>query len=88
MMTIWKFPLTTTDEQVVQMPRNAVILSAQVQGQDICLWAMVNPESPKEGRHIRIVGTGHPFPEGRYCKFIGTVQLEGGSLVFHVFEKR
>lgn len=85
-MQIWKFPLHLTDRQVVSMPSGAKILSAQAQHGKVTLWAMC--DQSREERQLRtllIIGTGHPVPDD-CCEFIGTVQFEGGSLVFHVFE--
>lgn len=65
------------------MPRNAEILCAQVQRENICIWVRVADERSKEERHFQMCGTGHVAPDGKY---IGTVQFEGGALIFHIFE--
>lgn len=86
MPTIWKFTLQPTDSQVIDMPAGAKVLTAAVQGYDVCLWAEVNPESPSRPRRFRMFGTGHPMPSepGLY---VGTAILSGGSLVLHVYEQ-
>lgn len=86
-MTIWKYRLETTDLQIIDIPRGATFLSVQVQERfGPCMWALVNEESPKFGHRIRIFGTGHPMDSiGGY---VGTYQLSGGALVFHVFVER
>lgn len=84
MRTIYKYPLRLADRQFVAMPCDAEILSVQVQGQDICLWAIVSPDAKMEVRYFHIVGTGHEMPECR-TSFVGTVQL--GSFVGHVFSE-
>ena len=86
--TIWKFELETTDNQTLKMPVGAEILTVQTQSDKPCLWALVDPNAEKEGRFIEIFGTGHPvgYDMGIDRKYIGTYQLHGGSLVFHVFE--
>lgn len=84
-MTIWKFPVLVTDAQVVIMPRGAQFLTLQVQNEEPCLWAMVDPELPKEKRYLLTIGTGSNFPPV-IDKYVGTYQLDGGALVFHVFE--
>jgi hypothetical protein len=85
--TIWKFPLVVTDKQVVEMPRGAKILCVQMQGEKPCIWALVDPKTPRSiGRRFSIYGTGHPI-QGGPGKFIGTFQMNGGSLVFHLFEE-
>jgi len=50
--TIWKFTLDLVDEQQVSLPKDAEILSVQVQNGNICLWALVNPEAEKETRYF------------------------------------
>lgn len=89
MKTIWKFPLPVTDFQKIEMPKGAEVLSAQVQGVSLCLWAMVDPEAETELRGFWIIGTGHPIEhEKNLGRFIGTTQMYNGSLIWHVFEHR
>lgn len=82
--TIWKFPLAITDEQTIEMPHGASILRVDMQSDQCCLWALVRPSNPKEGRAIQIYGTGRQMPDlpGVYH---GTFMTRG--LVFHVFER-
>lgn len=86
--SIWKFGLETTDNQEIEMPIGAEILTVQTQHEQPCLWALVHPSAEKEIRHFEVFGTGHEvsYPTGTDRKYIGTYQLHGGSLVFHVFE--
>ena len=84
-MVIWKFPLALTDFVSVEMPENAVVLSVDNQDGVLCLWAMVEPDMPKDVRHFSIVGTGNPMPAG-LKKFIGTVLMP--PYVWHVFERQ
>lgn len=86
--TIWKFPLTVADVQHVAMPTGAEILCVQTQHEGPCLWVRVDPSATMEKRSIAIVGTGHPAPEPSDGDYIGTFQIHGGALVFHVFAKR
>jgi hypothetical protein len=66
------------------MPKGSEILDAQIQGDTLCLWAIVNPIEEEEDRKIHIVGTGNLFPEIECC-YLGTVQ--DGNFVWHVFEE-
>lgn len=86
MRRIFKYPLQITDIQYVMMPKGAEILSVAVQNEIVCLWALVNPELQYVSREIRIVGTGNPAPDGN-VRFIGTVLMLDGQLVWHVFEE-
>lgn len=83
-MTIWKFPLTVTDEQVIDIPAGAKLLSVQTQLGIPCLWALVEPTNRKEKRRFFMNGTGHEVDHA--CPFIGTFQINGGILVFHLFD--
>lgn len=83
-MIIYKYPIRVAPEQYVDMPSAARILSVQVQHDTLCLWAVIDPEAPVHPRMIRVVATGKTFDnDGAY---LGTVQLERGQFVFHVFE--
>jgi uncharacterized protein with FMN-binding domain len=83
-MTIWKFPLEVTDEQVVRLPTGAQILCVQVQGTTPCLWAKVDPmAAPKEWRVVTR-GTGNPA-KANDGSYVGTYQMHSGRLIFHVF---
>jgi len=84
MHTIWKYELKITDTNHVMMPEASKILTAQMQGNVLCIWAMVAPSSPLRERVIRIVGTGNPFRDAQNCRYIASVQER--VFVWHVFE--
>lgn len=86
--TIWKYPLQVTDSQTVAMPKASRILTVKTQAGQPCLWAWVDSEAPLEKRTFETFGTGHPMPSSRAREHIGSYQLNGGALVFHVFEVR
>ena len=87
MNKIYKYELSITDFQFINLPRNAVILHVGEQGDaQLYLWALVVPERHIEKRVIRIVGTGHPLEDDISDEtHLGTVQMSNG-LVWHVFE--
>ncbi len=82
--TIWKYPVTP-DHWTQLMPVDAEILSVQVQQKEVQMWVLVDPDAIRKGREFEVYGTGHSIPENP-GKFIGTFQLEGGTLVFHLFD--
>ena len=87
--TIWKFQIEARSYNRIEMPVGATILSAQYQEntESLCVWALVNPNARgKKVRVIRVIGTGHEVESG--LKFIGTVQLDKGETVVHVFEQK
>ncbi len=84
MEKIYKYVLEITDEQVITMPAPLKILSAQIQDDQLCLWALVTPNAPMENLPVAIVGTGHPFDYiWEKWEYLNTVQ--DGPLVWHVF---
>lgn len=88
MKTVWKFPLAVTNEQRIDLPAGARLLTVQPQGEGVCLWALCDSEAEREPRMIVILGTGHQAPEENLwqLKYISTFQLQDGALVFHAFE--
>lgn len=82
---VWKYPIPLEDWPELPMPLGADVLCVQMQGDMPCLWARVDPDAAKTIRQFRWAGTGHQLtPDvGRY---VGSVQMMGGALVFHLFE--
>lgn len=86
MLSIWKFPVEPGDDIKVEMPKGAKILCVQEQFDGPCLWALVETENEKEERRFELYGTGHKVLM-TLKNYIGTFQLRGGHLVFHLFER-
>jgi len=85
---IWKYEISP-DRTEVDLPSGAEILSVQVQRGVVCMWALVNTQNKTERRYFEIFGTGNKVPVdmGIFRKFIGTFQIDGENLVFHLFER-
>lgn len=82
-LSVWKFPLAVTDEQVIVVPDGATPLHVDVQDRVLCIWVLVSPyEAPAE-QTIRIYGTGHKVDSDLSQFHVGTVLI--GLLVWHVF---
>lgn len=84
---IYKYPLQIVDAQELWLPNGAQVLTAQVQHGALQLWALVSPSGLTERVRLRIVGTGHVFPDADQWRYLSTVQVDGGVLVFHVFQE-
>lgn len=90
MKKIYKFKLTAHQKQSVAMPKNAKILHADEQHGEICIWAELDPDDKDyRARMFEVFGTGHEMNEEPETKrvHIGTVKLQGGALIFHVYER-
>jgi hypothetical protein len=85
-MVIWKFAVPVERSFKVEMPKDAEVLSVQVQHGAPCMWAMCDPNAKKEERIFHVIGTGHEVGDRPITKFIGTFQLEGGAFIGHLFE--
>lgn len=86
--TIWKYTIPPDHKFILSLPWNAEVLCVQVQHDIPYIWALVNPDSPKQDRLFLSLSTGqrlsHTDPAS--LRYVGTFQLRGGSLVFHLFE--
>ena len=65
--------------------RIAWVSLKQMQGEQPQLWALVDPDQPNEWRTFEMYGTGHPMPANP-GEYVETFQMDGGALVWHVFE--
>lgn len=90
-MTIWKYPLEVTGEQRILVPKDARLLSVQIQYEIPHLWALVNTRMLKEERVILTFGTGDPIEKreirNSLVNYLGTYQMQNGKLVYHVMER-
>ena len=85
MTTIYKYTLRP-GRTMLQMPADAQVLTVQMQDGTPCLWAKVDPTKPAELRTFDVYGTGHTMPDDPPMLYVATFQMEGGALVWHVFE--
>lgn len=83
MKSIFKYLLEVTDRQTVKLQGR--ILSVEVQHRKVVLYAVADDEIEPSPVEIFIVGTGHPADHIAGFNFLGTVQLDGGVLMFHIF---
>lgn len=89
MYSIWKFVLESQENQMLEIPLGAEILSTETQGDEIVIYALVNTEqTEKEYKDVRVYGTGVAIPDViTEYNFLGTANLYNGSMMFHVFYK-
>lgn len=97
---IFKYPLEVTDEQVIEIPNGAKILTIQTQvtsGKESevpvtierpCIWAMVNEQSGIGKKKIVMFGTGHPIESNKNLEYIGSFQIHNGKQIYHAFEEK
>jgi len=87
MKTVWKFGLDLSNSDItrIDMPVNAKVLSAGVQGRGFFVWALVDPDAPTIPHRFAVHGTGHPVGDDTvFADLLDTVFM--GPLVFHIFD--
>jgi hypothetical protein len=82
MKKIYKYDLEITDEQFLELPAQAKVLSIGIQNNQLKLWALVNPDNFSTKHRVTIFGTGEPIQEVP-IQLLGTVFIR--DLAFHVF---
>lgn len=87
---VWKFPIPVDDVAKILMPKGAKILHVAEQFGIPCIWALVDtdPSVTKVIREFRFSGTGHTIYDHQIGEHIGTFVMQGGQLVFHIFETK
>lgn len=91
MLTIYKYILEGRNDQTIEIEGLVQILSVMGQKDDIVLYALVDHSNFKMSDvDVSVFGTGHNIPDKMINpfgdrKFLGTVLLYEGSLIFHVF---
>jgi len=90
MLTVYKFNVDLSQKLVI--PGFKQFLDINSQGDNICVWALVDPDSGQFGdppKKIQLIirGTGHKIDpiELMGMKFFKTLQMDGGALIFHVW---
>jgi len=86
MKTIYKYEVKP-GEFTVEMPANSQVLTVQAQYNSAFIWALVDTDNlPIITRRFFSVPTGGNWTGHPHYIYVGTFQLEGGTLVFHLFE--
>lgn len=88
MKTIYKYQISAIEKNFrFKIPQGYQILNVQEQGNILSLWALQDTEQPLIDVHFRLYVTGGEIDEPlEQLAYIGTVQLDEGSFVAHLFE--
>lgn len=85
-LTVWKTRIVLNDEMRVTLPVGAKVIHVDSQHDQPCIWFLCDPSAPGELRKFLLTGTGHMRDDLGGAKHIGSFQMKGGALVFHLFE--
>lgn len=83
-MKIYKYSIPVDDEIVIKMPKDAKVLTVQMQKSEPCIWILCDPNNEIVERRFYLYGTGMTVSHSE--TYIGTFQMLNGGLVFHLFE--
>lgn len=81
---VWKFSLQA-GPQVIMMPKGARVLHVHEQGNQPCVWALVDTEAANDVRGFAVIGTGNNLDE-KITSAIYHGSARCGAFVWHVFE--
>ena len=88
---IFKYIIPPQDNCELVLPVGSKILSVAEQRDNIVIYVLVpvsDEELSTKKVKILVTGTGHTIHESMYeYKFLGTVNMYNGTLMFHVFYK-
>jgi|GraSoiStandDraft_14_1057315.scaffolds.fasta_scaffold235116_2 hypothetical protein len=85
MHQVWKFPLMP-EENEVELPVGAEVLTVELTSQGPALLALVDPDAERETRTFLVIGNGTDLPEGvAALHYRGTAKVPG-AFTAHVFE--
>lgn len=85
MKTIYKYRLSLTDRQTLEIPLpidNRFFSVSHDPSGRLCLWCSVDTDRPMRSVTVTIVGTGNPMPDN-VGYFVGSVTST--PFVWHVF---
>lgn len=85
MRAIYKYTVDIQDTITIRAPRVHRWLHFAVQYGTATLWGEVDTDTPERDHVFSLRGTGHPMT-GEEGQHIGTIMLQGGALVLHLFE--
>ena len=85
MKKIYKYPIEIIDIQMVKLPKEAIILTVQLQHGKPFIWVYVDPnEIEAEDVTLRVYMTGQEIDDSLDLTYVGTIQENG--FVWHVFK--
>lgn len=85
MRTIYKYAIQPGQFDI-HLPKGAKILTVQTQHNQPQMWVMLDTDNNPERRTFVTFPTGGEVPTDTHLGYIGTFQLAGGHLIFHLFE--
>jgi len=90
MKQVWKYIIESGDfksQLTYDIPIGGKIIYVDEQFGNICIWVEVDITKETEKRSFVVYGTGHNIKVCNNKKHVGSVKLNKGALIFHVYER-
>jgi len=85
---VYKYPVLMDDTFAIMLPKRHRVLSVQVQNGQPQIWVLVDLDGETEEVKFHLAGTGNLIAgDAPSWTYIGTFQMSGGALVFHLFQE-
>ena len=81
---VWKYvvaPISQPGRYSISLPVGATLLRFDVQGDALCVWAQVDPDTFMAMRMFHVLATGQIFSEG-----VWLATVFDGPYVWHIYE--
>lgn len=86
MRKIYKYPLEIVDEQIVNVPAGAILLTAMLVNDQICLYAVVDESQPMKQRAFYIYATLDEMQDETFARIRHIATVIHNQYVWHIFE--
>ena len=90
MKAAWKYALPVENYQIVRVPANSQVMTVKEQHDTVVLYMLVDQSHTAIQMvdfEVYMLGTGHLMDDTvpAICTYLGTVVMDGGELVWHVW---
>ncbi len=89
MKVIYKYPIEIKDYNIVETYEDCICMSAQMQKRNglntLCIWIMVDTDSPKKNAVFRVLPTGIDLGEFEVENYVLVDTVQNAPFVWHVF---
>lgn len=85
MRAVWKYPMQWSDRFSVEAPAVFRPLHVEPQGNEVMIWAEVDPVSPMVPQSFQMVGTGHLEIPDEGAEYVGTFLTNLDTYVWHLY---
>lgn len=85
---IYKYYVPEENEFQLDIPKQAQLLSVQMQGEHAQLWVLVDPDAEVERRNFRVFGTGQVVDAGQFDGYNHVDTWQSGEFAWHLFAAR